>query len=328
MSLSRGLGLAVRVLAVLALVAGVYFAYTVWSTERAKRESAVSSRAIESLTKVVKQKPSDPKARVLLAQAYAAQGRLNAATDEFNNALRLDKKSFDALEGIGLIAMRQGEWSTAEGYWQRAIDQLKENQYASQDQRLERTLYYLGLTQIELKDYEDAVGSLKEALRIRRDAADTYYALSVAYRELGAPDMQRQQLKWALSFIPTLPEANYDMGLLLLKDGDTAGAAELFRRSADNAPDRAEPKDALAKLGTAKQHLDKAVSLRKENAKAALVEARIAAAIDPSSVEAARLVAVLLEEAKSKAEALAAYKRVLTLVPNDPTATAAIKRLK
>jgi cytochrome c-type biogenesis protein CcmH/NrfG len=59
-----------------------------------------------------------------------------------------------------------------------------------------------------------------------------------------------------------------------------------------------------------------------------LVESRIALAIDPKNVEAARLVASLLEELGERKEALAAYERVLTLVPDDPEATAAVKRLE
>ncbi len=325
----RGLDLAIRVVLVVVIAALVYLGYTVWSTERSKRENTVAGRAIENLIQVVKEKPSDPGARVLLAQAFAAAGRLDESAEQFKAVLDLDEKNASALEGLGLIAMRREEWKTAQGYWQRAIDNLSEGKFAAQDQRLERAYYYLGLTLIELQQYEDAVLNLKEALRMRRDAADTHYALSVAYRELGSESKQRQELETALAFIPTIPEANYDLGLLLLKDGDRAGAAELFRRSVDNAPPgRAEPQEELAKFGQAEDRLTKALAMRKSDAAGALVESRIAIAIDPKNVEAARLVASLLEELGERKEALAAYERVLTLVPDDPEATAAVKRLE
>ncbi len=325
---ARGLDLAVRIVAVVAIAALVYLAYTVWSTERSKRDNTVAGRAIENLIQEVKDNPSDPGARILLAQAFAAGGRLDESAEQFKAVLTLDDKNSSALEGLGLIAMRLQEWKTAQGYWQRSIDNLQEGQYAGQDQRLERAYYYLGLTLIELKQYEDAVLNLKEALRMKRDAADTHYALSVAYGRLGLEGNQRKELETALAFIPTTPEANYDLGLLLLKDGDEAGAAELFRRSVDNAPYRPEPQEELAKFGAAKDRLAQALAVRKTDPEAALVQARIAIAVDPSSVEAARLVAALLEELGEDKEAIAAYERILTLVPGDPEATEAVKRLE
>lgn len=324
---TRSLDIAVKIVGLLVVVALVYLGFTIWSNERSQQDNSVTGRAIESLIKVVKEKPRDPGARILLAQAFASAGRMDEAVEQFQNALKLDTKNSSALEGLGLIAMQREEWRTAEGYWRRIVENLKSGQYASQDQRLERAYYYLGLTLIELKDYQNSVLFLKEALRMRRDAADTHYAISVAYRELGSVSNQRKELETALSFIPTLPEANYDMGLLLLADDDQAGAAELFRRSVDNAPGRAEPMTELSKFGSVTERLAKAKSLQKSDPKAALIEARIAIAIDPQNLEAARLVAVLLEGLGKSDDALAAYERVLTISTNDTAAAEAVKRL-
>jgi tetratricopeptide (TPR) repeat protein len=325
---TRKLNIAIRVALLLIVFALIYAAYTIWSSEKSKRENTVSGRAVVGLLKVVKQKPNDPGARMLLAQALAADGRYDEAIEQFSAVLKIDKKSSSALEGLGLIAMRQNEWSTAEGYWKRNIQNLSEGQFASQDQRLERAHYYMGLTLIELKKYEAAAGHLKEAVLMKRDAADTRYALAVAYQHLGSEADQRRELETALAFDPVLPEANYDLGLLRLKAGDTAGAAELFRRSIDNAPGRKEPVTALAKLGLATEHLDKARSLAQTDAATALTEARISAAIDPQSVEAARMVGTLLEKLGKPDEASAAYERILKLIPDDAEALAAVKRLE
>jgi Tfp pilus assembly protein PilF len=324
----RNLDIAVKVVAALVVVALVYSGYAIWSTERAKRENSVPGRAIENLMQVVRDNPSDPGARVLLAQAFAAAGRINNAAEQFNAALTIDKKNAPALEGLGLIAMRREEWQKAQGYWRELIADLSEGKYANQDQRIERANYYLGLTLIELKQYEDAVGNFKEALRLKRDSADTHYALAMAYKALDSKKMQRKELETAVAFVPTYPEANYELGLLLLKDGDEAGAAELFRRSVDNAPGRAEPLEQLQKLGTAEDRLAKARALRSQDPEKALVQARIAIAIDSNNIEAARLVASLLEKLATKEEAMTAYERILQLAPNDSDATEAIKRLQ
>ena len=324
---SHVLGIAVKIVGLLVVVALVYLGYTVFSTQRGVEKNSVTGRAIESLVAQVKKSPKDAGARILLAQALASDGRLDDSVEQFQNALKIEEDNAAALEGLGLIAMRREEWRTAEGYWQRLVDNLKSGQFASQDQRLERAYYYRGVTLLSLKDYEDAVLYLKEALRMKRDDADTHYALSVAYRELGSDSNQRKELETALAFVPTMAEANYDMGLLLLADGDKAGAAELFRRSADNAPGRAEPLTELEKLGPAADHIALAKSLQKSDTKGALVEARIAIALAPTNIEAARLVAHLLEGFDKVDEATAAYERVLKLVPQDPDATEALARL-
>ncbi len=324
---SRTLGTAIKVVAVLVIVALLYLGYTVWSTQRRVTAGTVASRAIDALIQQVENDPNNPEARVLLGQALAAGGRVDQAVEQLNAALKIAPDYTNALEGLGLIAMQRGEWATAEGYWRRILEVTKNSQYAAQDLRVERAYYYLGLTLIERKQYEDAVLYLKEALRIRRGASDTHYALSVAYRELGSLANQRSELETALRYDPTLPEANYEMGLLLLADGDRAGAAEHFRRSVDSAPGRAEPQTELKKLGSFVDRLAAAKRLQPTDPAAALIEARIAIALEPTNIEAARLVAQLYDKAGAADDAELAWERVLKLVPKDPEATEALARL-
>lgn len=324
---SRTLGTALKVVGLLVVVALVYLGYTVWSTQRSVDQGSIPSRAITALIKEVEADPGNAGARVLLGQALAAAGRIDQAVEQLNAALSIDEKNVAALEGLGLIAMRRGEWSTAEGYWRRILEVTRGSQYVTQDLRVERANYYLGLTLIERKEFEDAVLYLKEALRTKKSASDTHYALSVAYRELGSVSNQRNSLEIALRYDPKLAEANYDLGLLLAADGDRAGAAELFRRSVDAAPTRAEPANELEKFGPFEERIADAERLQDSDTAAALIEARIAVALEPGDVPAVRLVAALLEKIGNTDEALVAWQRVLRLVPNDPAATEALVRL-
>jgi tetratricopeptide (TPR) repeat protein len=317
----------VKVVALLVVVALVYLGYTVWSTQRSVEESSVPSRAIDTLIKEVEADPGNAAARVLLGQALAAAGRVDEAVEQLNAALAIDEKQAAALEGLGIIAMRREEWATAEGYWRRILEVTGSGQYASQDLRVERAHYYLGLTLIERHEYEDAVLYLKEALRIKRGSSDTHYALAIAYRELGSTSNQRNELETALRYDPKLPEANYELGLMLAADGDRAGAAELFRRSIDNAPTRAEPQAELDKYGPFEERLADARRLESTDPAAALIEARIAVALEPSDLPALRTVAKLLEKLGNTEDAALAWERVLRLAPNDPEATEARERL-
>ena len=327
-SRDRWLTWAVRIVAVLVVCALAFFAYEVFQDRRQAQETSVTARAIASLEQAVKDDPENPDAHILLGDAYRDTGRPADAIDEYETALELQADHPVALSGLALVAMQQEEWQTASGYWERAIEVLADMQFAAQDLRLEKAYYYYGITLIELGEYEDAEEYLREALRIKRSDADTHYALSVVYRELGSATKQRESLQNALMFVPTMPEANYDLGLLYLEDGDEASAAELFRVAVDYAPGREEPLEALEALGPFDERLEQAAALAESDPQAALGEARIAAALEPTDIDAVRLVAQLLQQLDSPAEdQKAAWEHVLDLVPDDPEATEALQGL-
>jgi Flp pilus assembly protein TadD len=318
---------ALRIVGVLVIGALAFLAYTVWQGERQAKQGSLASRAIATLEEQVRKDPQNPDYRVLLGDAFRDIGSHASAIEQYNAALELQPDNPSAMSGLALVAMNRQEWRTAEGYWQQAVEVLSKNKFAAQDLRLEKAYYYYGLTLIQVAEYEDAVAYLKEALRIKRSDADTHYALSVAYRELGSIPNQRSSLEAALAFVPSMPEANYDLGLLLVADGDEAGAAELFRRSADNFPGKPEPLAELEKLGPFEDRITAAQALLTSDPAAALLEGRVALALEPDSLDAARLVARLLQQLAEPAEAKAAWERVLDMAPEDPEATEALEAL-
>lgn len=326
---SKWLDYAVKGAMVAVVLAIAFFAYTYISTQWRERNSTPAARAVANLTEAVRANPNSVNARLRLADAMAAAGRIREATEQYQTALELSPDDPGALAGLAQIAMNQEEWRTAEGYWQRIIDTLSEGDYASIDQRLEKAYYYMGSTLMELKEYEEAATYLREALRMRNDASDTYFLLAVAYREMDSPEKFRDNLELALQFDPLLPEANYEMGKLLLEEGDEAGAAEHFRVSADNAPpDRPEPFEALEALGLAEDRLEAArTSAAAGDTESALAEARVASALDPNDLESVRMIAQAYDELGRTVEARTAWERVLTLSPGDEEAIEAITRL-
>ena len=320
---------AIRIVGLFVIGALAFLGYNVIQGQRQAEESSIAARAIDNLEQAVEAEPESAELRILLGDAYRDTGRPADAIEQYDKALELEADHPLALTGLALVAMQQEEWRTAEGYWQNAIEVMSKGEYALTDERLEKAYYYYGTVLIKLAEYEDAVAYLKEALRINRSDADTHYALSVAYRELDSVANQRESLETALLFVPTMPEANYDLGLLYLADGVEATAAELFRRSADNAPGREEPLDELMALGPFEDRMEEAESLLDSDPGAALHEARIAAALDPMSIDAARMVARLLQSSGlSPDDEKAAWERLLDLVPDDPEATEALAALE
>jgi tetratricopeptide (TPR) repeat protein len=317
------------VVATLVVVLLAYLGYAAWAQRAYNEASSPAARAAANLEAAVRKRPNDAGLRIGFAQALTAAGRTEDAVSQYEAALKLDKDNPVALSGLGLLAMDAQEWVTAEGYWLRIIDKLDKGDYRDKDTRLEAAYYYLGTVQMQEQKYQDAVTSFKAALRIRRDASDTYYAMSLAYSKLGMPDRTFEFLKSALLLDPGMPEANYDMGQILVQRSQIATAAELFRLSIKKAPEthKSKPQRALDALGTAAEHLKRAQEFQKSQPASATVEARVAVAIDPQNVDAARLLAQLYDAHGDTTKALDAYQAVLTLLPGDTTATAAVARL-
>jgi tetratricopeptide (TPR) repeat protein len=315
------------VAAALVGVAG-FLGWNYYSDAHLADTQSPAARAVSNLRNIVGKTPNNATARVRLAEAMMANSQPSDAIVQLEAALKIDKTNADALTDLGLIAMDRKEWKKSEGYWRQLIDLLSTAEMSSKDQRLADVYYYLGTTFVEEGRYEDAVANLKQSVTIKRDNSPVHYMLSVAYQRLGLTDMQRQELDTVLAFDPKEAQANYDLGLLTLKAGDTAEAAELFRIAADNAPSTIDaPSKQLATLGSASDRLASAERLRTSDPKAALSDARIAAAIEPANIDAVRLVARLWEANKDSKRAQNAWERLLELVPGDTTATDAIKRL-
>lgn len=326
-STRSNLDLAIRAALVAVLLAGGYIVFSMWSHNRQVAESTPVMREIEALQALVREQPGNVVARLQLAQALTIAGRENDAITQYQAVLEVNPDDITSLSGLGFIASKRKQWASAEGYWQRIIDLLEGRPASNQDAALEVACFYMGDVKAEQGKWDEAIPFYKAALRIRRDASDTHYHLAVAYREIGSLSKYEEELKIALAFDPNMPEANYDLGRLLLEQGDVAAAAEHFRISADAAPAAEAPVDALVELGTVEARLAKARELAESDPKAALVEARVAAAIKPDSVEAFVLVARLYEKTGEDERALGAWRKASALDPENAEAAAAIGRL-
>ncbi len=323
----RPLDVALVVVFAVVVILGAWLGYAVWAGRQAVVASTPAVRAIVELEATVRSRPNDYNARMRLAQAYAVAGRDADAREQYEAILSVNDQYVPAISGLGFLALTEQDWKTGETYYRRIITLIKDDLPLGGEDTLETAYYYLGTALYEQGKYEEAAQYFKEALRLKRDSSDVHYALAVAYRALGADKAYRNSLEDALLFDPAMPEANFDLGEILLEEGDEAGAAERFRTAADSAPTVDKPVLALEKLGDSDARLAEAKSLMASDVEKALTEARIAAAIDPNNVEARLLVAQGFEQTDDKENAEESYRRVLLLDPENETATQGLKRV-
>jgi tetratricopeptide (TPR) repeat protein len=324
----RPIDAAIIVVVVAVLAVGAYLGYRLWANANELRASSPAAREIDALKDKLRKKPNDIDLRMRLAQALSVSGRDSEAVEQYQAVLKVNKAFVPAMSGIGFELMKQKDWKGGERYFRKviALTEGKSTDNAP-NSPLEIAYHYTGIALMEQKSYSEAAGFLRRALALRRDSSDTAYALAYCYKQLDIMDGYSSMLQYALQFDPKMPEANYDYGLLLLSQGDKAGAAEHLRTSSDAAPYKAEPKAELDKLGPAATRLATAKKLASTDASAALADARIAAALEPDSVEALLLAASLYEKKKDKTKAVDTYNKVLLLEPANADATAGLKRV-
>ena len=325
----RPLDAAIIIAGLAVLAAAAYLGFQMWANSGDLRNATPAAREIEAFRQALARKPNDIDTRMRLAQALAVAGRDPEAVEQYQLVLKVSKDYIPALSGIGFEYMKQKDWKNGEEYFHRVLTLSEGKTVATgTSSPAEVANYYIGIARMEQGDYAAAAGYLKVALSMRQGASDTSYALAVCYKHLGIMDGYKQTLEYTLQFDPKMPEANYDYGVLLASQGDLAGAAEHFRTSTDAAPYKNEPKQELGKLGTSAERLANANKLASSDTSAALVQARIAVAIDPQSVSALLLTARLYEKARDTAKATDVYQKVLLIDPGNSDATAGLKRVK
>lgn len=323
----RPIDAAIAVVGVLVLVLGAYLGYSVWAQNYSLRNSSPSAREIASLSAKLRANPNNFDTRMRLAQAFAVAGRDNESIEQYKAILSVNKNFVPALSGVGFEYLKQKKWKEGEGYFRKVVSLTEKDTTSVGSSPLETAYFYLGTALMEQQKYEDAVGFFRAALRLRRDSADASYALAVSYRELDNMEAYEEYLLYTLQFDPNMAEANYDYGILLLSKKDLAAAAEHFRTSANAAPGIDKPQIELDKLGNFEDGLVEAKKLQPTDPARALVEARIASALDPESVDALALVGQLYEAQKQPDKAADSYRKLLVLDPGNAIASEGLKRV-
>ncbi|MDZ4168802.1 MAG: tetratricopeptide repeat protein [Coriobacteriia bacterium] len=322
--------LRVAVATLAAAVIGVVavFAYNIYLDRQAAIQSTPALRVVAAYEKIVRAQPNNAPNRVRLGEAYAAAGQYQKAIEQLNAAIKIDEKHPGAYLDLGLVAMINNEKTEAIKYFKQVVTLTDAAATRNTDAKRELALYNLGKMALDDKDYEQSVGYFKEALRIRRDASDTYLLLARAFDGLGDSASAIKNVEYSLAFDPNFSQANYQAGEYYLREKNYLKASEHIRKAIDVAPEAPEPQELLKKLGTAEAWVAKVNDQRGTDPAEALTSVKIARRIDPESAAIAVLHGQVLERLGKQEEALVTYKEALKLDTSNAKAKAAIKRLE
>ncbi|MEI7813970.1 MAG: tetratricopeptide repeat protein [Coriobacteriia bacterium] len=307
-------------------VAG-FFGWTVYRDRAVAEGNVPAMRVVVSLEQATRKNPNDSALRVRLGEAYAAAGKTQKAIEQFNAALKIDPKNTSAFLDLGQVAIQNGRTAEGEGYFQKVVDLTAGADFEGVNDKREIALFQMGRIALSQKDYPKAIAQFKGALRIRKDASDTYYWLARALDGMGQSDEAKRQLEIALTFDPNFAVARYFYGELFMRSGDKVSASYQFSRAAQADPNAEEPRVALEQFGDPATLVQDARAKMAADPSAALDLATIAANIDPNLAEGLKLKAQILAAMGQKPAALDAYTQASKIATGDPEIMAAIKAL-
>ena len=169
------------------------------------------------------------------------RGYLDQAEASFQQALRDDPSSAEALYGIGSVYLNQNKNAAAREVFERAVKLP-----ANYPDTLPDAWNNLGVIATREGRVDDSVQCFQNALRLNLHHLLSLDNLGNAYRLQKRWDDARKVLKRALEVAPQDPEANYSLGMVFAQTDDTTKAYEYLQRALKARP--AYP-EALNNLG-------------------------------------------------------------------------------
>ena len=218
---------------------------------------------------------------------FFQRGYLDQAEASFQQALRGDPSSAEALYGIGSVYLNQNKNSVARETFERAV-----KLQANYPDTLPDAWNNLGVIATREGRADDSVQCFQEALRLSPRHLLSLDNLANAYRAQKRWDEARKVLELALEVAPQDPEANYSMGMVFAQADDTVKAYEYLQRALKARPVYPEALNNLGVLFVVTQRRDQAVASFEECI-------RVAPAFDQAYLNLARVYA--LEGARDKA---------------------------
>lgn len=184
---------------------------------------------LEQLIDAAKLDPENPNVHHELALTYKDLGLYKESLAHFKKALALRPEFPEALNDLGTLYALLGKWDLAIASFEKAVS------YVSY-----RTPHFaynnLGLAYYNKGDYQKAIDSYLEALRLSPSYAICHANLALAYEAMSRWQLAIDAYKKAISYGPENPIAHLNLGKLYLKLNRTTEAAEELRQTIEIDP--------------------------------------------------------------------------------------------
>jgi len=160
-------------------------------------------------------------------EALHRGGRPNEARQQFERAIELDAMNVDAHVGLAELAAARGDRSAAIVSYERAAA-------AKPDDATLR--YSAGVAHLEAEHWPEAVGYLREAIRLQPDYGDAMINLGVALFKNGESAEAIETLRRATAIAGVAAQANFNLGIALNKQQRQSEALAAFEKAIELQP--------------------------------------------------------------------------------------------
>ena len=186
---------------------------------------------------------------------FFQRGYLDQAEASFQQALRDDPSSAEALYGIGSVYMNQNKNAAAREAFERCVKLP-----ANYPDTLPDAWNNLGVIATREGRVEESIPCFLEALRLNSRHLLSLDNLGNAYRSQKRWDEARKVLERAVAVAPEDPEANYSLGMVFAQGGENDKAYEYLQRALRARPVYPEALNNLGVLYLVTQRRDQAVA--------------------------------------------------------------------
>jgi type IV pilus assembly protein PilF len=140
--------------------------------------------------------PKTMEAKMLYSRAmiFYERGDLDQAEKKLIEVTSLDQNFSDAIHRLGLIYLKQSQFSKAEALFRQLVSQIEHD--AIYHSNLGRALY-------EQEKFEDALGSYLKAIEIDNSRPGRFVSTAEVYRQIGNKEKAREMYDAALKLDPT-----------------------------------------------------------------------------------------------------------------------------
>ena len=312
----------------------ILLARIVWRTDR--DEAAATKRLEEVLKKQGSASPDETvETQTLLGKIHLARSRITHAERAFAEALKIDPKAADALNGFGDALYRAGRFTQALARFEAGAAADPDNVAARVGvaktkialERLEdakgmlkklreshpkqmSVQYWFGMAEQKLGNRKEAEAAFRLAIKHGKDdpeVVNAYVALALSLNQQGRMEEARKALEGAMEKLPKSPALHKAIGTVALSQGRYEDAIAQFRAALKLDPDNIGAKFQLAVALRKNRSFDEALKTFDEVAK-----------VDRDYPGLPLERGQLLHEAGRDEEALKEYEEALRKAPEDP----------